>query len=85
MRKSGKDSVETMLNKLYAVRKQQERQDKNLNDLREQVKAKEDMIKQKEDLKCRLKADIHDQQVRHDEEFAELREILEQQSKKLLA
>jgi len=49
-----------MLGKLYTVRKDQEKADKALNDVREQVKGKEDMIKSKEDAKSKLNERITD-------------------------
>ncbi len=80
LRKSGKDSVETMLGKLYTVRKDQEKADKALNEVREQVKFKEDMIKNKEDAKSKLNERITDQKAAHEAQFEKLRVQLDLQS-----
>lgn len=73
-----------MLGKLYTVRKDQEKADKALNDIREQVKAKEDMIKSKEDAKSKLNERITDQKAMHEAQFEKLRIQLDLQSQKLL-
>ena len=65
--------METMLGKLYTVRKDQEKADKALNDVREQVKGKEDMIKSKEDAKSKLNERITDQKAMHEVQFEKLR------------
>jgi predicted nucleic acid-binding Zn-ribbon protein len=62
-----------MLGKLYTVRKDQEKADKALNDVREQVKGKEDMIKSKEDAKSKLNERITDQKAMHEVQFEKLR------------
>jgi predicted nucleic acid-binding Zn-ribbon protein len=62
-----------MLGKLYTVRKDQEKADKALNDVREQVKAKEDIIKSKEDAKSKLNERITDQKAMHEVQFEKLR------------
>jgi predicted nucleic acid-binding Zn-ribbon protein len=73
-----------MLGKLYTVRKDQEKADKALNDVREQVKGKEDMIKSKEDAKSKLNERITDQKAMHEVQFEKLRIQLDLQSQKLL-
>ena len=65
--------METMLGKLYTGRKDQEKADKALNDVREQVKGKEDMIKSKEDGKSKLNERITDQKAMHEVQFEKLR------------
>lgn len=73
-----------MLGKLYTVRKDQEKAEKALNDVREQVKGKEDMIKSKEDAKSKLNERITDQKAMHEVQFEKLRIQLDLQSQKLL-
>jgi predicted nucleic acid-binding Zn-ribbon protein len=73
-----------MLAKLYTVRKDQEKAEKALNDVREQVKGKEDMIKSKEDAKSKLNERITDQKAMHEVQFEKLRIQLDLQSQKLL-
>ena len=62
-----------MLGKLYTVRKDQEKADKALNDVREHVKCKEDLIKNKEDAKSKLNERITDQKAMHEVQFEKLR------------
>ncbi len=80
LRKSGKDSVETMLGKLYTVRKDQEKADKALSEVHEQVKFKEEMIKNKENAKSKLNERIADQKAVHEAQFEKLRVQLDLQS-----
>lgn len=55
-----------------------------MNDVREQVKGKEDMIKSKEDAKSKLNERITDQKAMHEVQFEKLRIQLDLQSQKLL-
>ena len=49
LRKSGEQSVESLLDTLYALRTKQEKLEKEANSLRDEINAKEMEIKAKED------------------------------------
>ena len=81
LRKSGEQSVESLLATLYSLRKKQQQLDSEAELLMMHVKSKEMMIKMKEDEKGALKATLESEKSAMDFEFNKLRVQLDHQSK----
>ena len=81
LRKSGEQSVESLLKTLYSLRKKQQELDSEADLLMMHVKSKEMMIKMKEDEKGQIKATLETEKRHMDSEFNKLRTQLDQQSK----
>ena len=81
LRKSGEQSVESLLATLYSLRKKQQQLDSEAELLMMHVKSKEMMIKMKEDEKGALKATLEREKFVMDTEFNKLRVQLDHQSK----
>lgn len=79
-RNSAEESVESMLERLYTLRREQEELDKKLEHATDQIKQKESLIKLKEQEKARVQTDIMNDQDKHNKNFSELRNTLQKQS-----
>lgn len=76
-RNSAEESVESMLERLYTLRREQEELDKKLEHATDQIKQKESLIKLKEQEKARVQTDIMNDQDKHNKNFSELRNTLQ--------
>lgn len=65
MRRSGEGSVESLIDKLMYFRKDQEKLDKQVEELCDKVKTHEALIKMKEDEKADLQSDIENKNQGH--------------------
>ena len=69
-----------MLERLYTLRREQEELDKKLGMATDQIKQKESLIKLKEQEKARVQTDIKNDEQKHNNDFRQLRQTLQQQA-----
>jgi len=69
-----------MLERLYTLRREQEELDKKLGMATDQIKQKESLIKLKEQEKAQVQTDIKNDEQKHNNDFRQLRQTLQQQA-----